>query len=41
MFEILSTYNCWKKIYKMEHLEVSGSPVLYMGRRDLKGVNSA
>jgi len=32
MFKILSTYSCWKKIYKMQHLEGSGTPVLYTGR---------
>jgi protein-disulfide isomerase len=26
-----------KKIYKMQHLEVSGTPVLYIGRAVLKG----
>jgi hypothetical protein len=26
-----------KKIYKMEHLEGSGTPVLYIGRKVLKG----
>jgi len=26
-----------KKIYKMKHLEGSGTPVLYIGRKDLKG----
>jgi len=26
-----------KKIYKMEHLEGSGTPVLYIGRTVLKG----
>ena len=25
------------KIYKMQHLEGSGMPVLYIGRTDLKG----
>jgi len=29
MFKILSTYS---KIYKMQHLEGSGTPVLYIGR---------
>jgi hypothetical protein len=29
MFKILSTYICWKKIYKMQYLEGSGTPVLY------------
>jgi hypothetical protein len=32
MFKILSTYICWKKIYRMQHLEGSGTPVLYIGR---------
>ena len=32
MLKILSAYICWKKIYKMEHLEGSGMLVLYMGR---------
>jgi len=26
-----------KKIYKMQHLEGSGTPVLYIGRTALKG----
>jgi len=26
-----------KNIYKMQHLEVSGTPVLYIGRTVLKG----
>jgi len=31
MFKILSTYICWKKkIYKMQHLEGSVTPVLYV-----------
>jgi hypothetical protein len=34
MFKILSTYICWK-IYKMQHLEGSGKPVLYIGRKVL------
>ena len=37
MFKILSTYICLKKIYKMQRLEGSGTPVLYIGRTDLKG----
>jgi hypothetical protein len=37
MFKILSTYICWKNIYKMQHLEGSGTPVLYIGRMVLKG----
>jgi hypothetical protein len=36
MFIILSTYIC-EKIYKMQHLEGSGTPVLYIGRTVLKG----
>jgi hypothetical protein len=32
MFKIISTYSCWKKIYKTQHLEGSGTPVLYIGR---------
>ena len=26
-----------KKVYKMQHLEGSGTPVLYIGRKVLKG----
>jgi hypothetical protein len=37
MFKILSTYSSSKNIYKMEHLEGSGTPVLYIGRKVLKG----
>jgi len=37
MFKILSTYSCWEKICKMQHLEGSGTTVLYMGRTVLKG----
>jgi hypothetical protein len=37
MFKILRTYICWKNIYKMQHLEGSGTPVLYIGRTVLKG----
>jgi hypothetical protein len=37
MFKILSTYICFKKIYEMQHLESSGTPVLYIGRKVLKG----
>jgi hypothetical protein len=36
MFKILSTYICWKNIYKMQHPEVSGTPVLYIGRTEKK-----
>jgi len=37
MFKILSTYIYLKKIYKMQRLEGSGTPVLYIGRTVLKG----
>jgi hypothetical protein len=37
MFKILSTYICLKNIYKMQHLESSGTLVLYIGRTVLKG----
>jgi len=37
MFKILSTYSCWKNIYKMQHLEGSGTPVLYIESTVLKG----
>jgi hypothetical protein len=36
MFKILSTYICLKK-NKMKHLESSGTPVLYIGRKVLTG----
>jgi hypothetical protein len=37
MFKILSTYICWKiYIYKMQHLEGSGTSVLYIGHTVLK-----
>jgi len=36
MFKILSTYSR-KNIYKMQHLEGSGTPVLYIGRTVFKG----
>ena len=39
MFKILNTYSCWKKIYKMQHLEGSGTPVLYIGRTVLNPLN--
>ena len=39
MFKILSTYICLK-IYKMQHLEGSGSPVLYIGRTVLNPLNA-
>jgi hypothetical protein len=38
MFKILSTYICWKKnIYKMQHVESSDTPVLYIGHMVPKG----
>jgi hypothetical protein len=37
MFKILGTYIFWGKKYKMQHLEDSGMPVLYIGRTVLKG----
>ena len=37
MFQILSTYSYGKRIYKMQHLEGSDTPVLYIGRTVLKG----
>jgi hypothetical protein len=37
MFKILSTNICCKNIYKIQHLDVSGTPVLYTGRKVLKG----
>ena len=37
MFKILSTYKLLKKIYKMQHLEGSSTPVLYIGLTVLKG----
>jgi len=37
MFKILSTLYLLKKIYKMKHLEGSGTPILYIGRTVLKG----
>jgi hypothetical protein len=44
MFKILSTYICLKKkiyiyiyINKMQHLEGSGTPVLYIGLTVIKG----
>jgi hypothetical protein len=36
MFKILRTYICLKYIYKMQQLEDSSTPVLYIGRRFLK-----
>jgi hypothetical protein len=32
MFKILSTYSHREKIYKMQHLEGSSMPLLYIGR---------
>jgi hypothetical protein len=32
MFKIPSIYNCYKNIHIMQHLEGSGTPVLYIGR---------
>jgi len=40
MFKILSTYTFVEKIHKMQHLEGSGKPVLYIGRTVLKGAYS-
>jgi hypothetical protein len=40
MFKILSTYICWKKIYKMQHLECSRAPFLYMGRTVCNPLNA-
>jgi hypothetical protein len=37
MFKILILILAEKKIYKMQHLEGSGTPVLYIGRTVLKG----
>ena len=39
MFKILSTYIhiYFLNIYEMQHLEGSGTPVLYIGRTVLKG----
>jgi len=39
MFKILSTYICWKKIYKMQHLEGSCTPVLYIGHTVFNPLN--
>ena len=38
MFKIL-VLTFVEKIYKMQHLEGSGTPVLYIGRTVLKGYN--
>jgi len=40
MFKILGTYICRKNIYKMQHLEGSGTPVLYIGRTVLNPLNA-
>jgi hypothetical protein len=40
VFKILSTYICWKNIYKMKHLEGSGTPVPYIGRTVLNLLNA-
>jgi hypothetical protein len=37
MFKILSTYICRKGMYKMQHMEASSMPVLYLGHTVLKG----
>ena len=37
MVKILSAYIFEKKIYRMQHLEGCGTPVLYTGRTVLKG----
>jgi len=37
MFKILGTYICWKNVYKIQHLEGGGKPVLYIGLKVLKG----
>jgi len=39
MFKILSTYIC-EKIYKMQHLDGRGTPVLYIGRSVLNPLNA-
>jgi hypothetical protein len=36
MFKVLSTYS-FKKMYKMQYLDGSGTPVLYTGRTVLEG----
>jgi hypothetical protein len=40
MFKIFGTYVCWKNIYKMQHLEGSVTPVLYIGRTVLDPLNA-
>jgi len=37
VFKILSSDICLKKVYKMQHLEGSGTPVPYIGRTIPKG----
>jgi hypothetical protein len=37
MFKIFSTYICWKNVYKVQDLEGSSMPDLYIGRTVLKG----
>jgi hypothetical protein len=39
MFKILSTY-IFEKIYKMQHLKGSGTPVLHIGRTVLNPLNA-
>ena len=39
MFKILSTYICLEENYKMQHLEGSGTHVLYIGRTVLNPLN--
>jgi hypothetical protein len=39
MFKILKYLYLLKEIYKMQYLEGSGTPVLYIGRKVLKGYN--
>jgi hypothetical protein len=38
MCKILSTYIVAEKIYNMQHLVGSGTPVLYIGRTILRGL---
>jgi len=41
MFKILSIYTSFvEKIYRMQHLEVSGTPVLYIRRMVLNPLNA-
>jgi hypothetical protein len=40
MFKIFSSYVCLKNIYKMQHLEGSGTPILYKGRKVLNPLNA-